>query len=99
MWETFNGTSLQKPLPRSSDGELIGDWCSFKKNIPNCRGRGRSNISYIPLFELQRPEVDKMRTPVFPVPLCFSDAQYKKFFENRLLFKDNAFSCNLNPSP
>ena len=23
----------------------------------------------------------------------------QKVFENRLLFKDNTFSCNLNPSP
>ena len=96
--ESFNGTWLQTPLPRSSDGELIGDWLSFKKNLPNCRG-GKSNRSYIPPFDFQRPGVDRMRSPVYPVPISFSDAQCKRFFENRLLFKDNAFSCNLNPSP
>ena len=96
--ESFNGTWLQTPLPRSSDGESVGDWLNFKKNLPNCRG-GRSNKSYIPPFDFQRPGVDKMRSPVFPVPVSFSDAQCKRFFENRLLFKDNTFSCNLNPYP
>ena len=50
--ESFNGTWLQTPLPRSSDGELIGDWLSFKKNLPNCRGRGNSKSSYSPLFQI-----------------------------------------------
>ena len=96
--ESFNGTWLQTPVPRSSDGESVGDWLNVKKNLPNNRG-GKSNKSYIPPFDFQRPGVDKMKTPVFPVPLSFADPQCKKFFENRILFKENVFTCNVNPSP
>ena len=96
--ESFNGTWLQKPLPRSSDGEAIGDWVNFKKNLPNSRG-GKSNRSYVPPFDLQRPGVDKMRSPVFPVPFSFSDPQCKNFFENKCLVKENVFPSNVNPSP
>ena len=96
--ESFNGTWLQTPIPRALDGESVGDWFNLKKNLPNNRG-GKSNKSYIPPFDFQRPGIDKMKTPVFPVPLSFADPQCKKFFDNRLLFKDNIFPCNVNPSP
>ena len=45
--ESFNGTWLQKPIPRSSDGEVIGDWCNFKKNLPNSRGENKTNLTLI----------------------------------------------------
>ena len=48
--ESFNGTWLQKPLPRSSDGELVGDWFNFKKNLPNCRGGESRTVLTLSLF-------------------------------------------------
>ena len=32
--ESFNGTWLQKPVPRSSDGESVGDWLNLKEKSP-----------------------------------------------------------------
>ena len=89
--DNFNATWLQKPVPRTLDGETIGDWLNCKKYLPNSRG-GNSNKSYLPPFDLQRQGVDKMKTPVFPVPFSFSDPQCKNFLKTRLLFKDNVFT-------
>ena len=77
--DNFNATWLQKPVPRTLDVERIGDWLNCKKNFPNSRG-GNSNKSYLPPIDLQRQGVDKMKTPVFPVPFSFSDPQCKFFF-------------------
>ena len=49
--ESFNGTWLQTPLPRSSNGESIGDWFNCKKNLPNCRGGGsQTNRTFLHLI-------------------------------------------------
>ena len=53
--ESFNGTWLQKPLPRSSDGESIGDWYNFKKNLPNNRGVSQTDHTF-PLLIIRDQE-------------------------------------------